>query len=120
MNKRVVITGMGVISPIGNTIESFKEALFAGKCGITKLELPESDDNRGIAISVAGQVKDFRPEDYGLTPSDIRRSDRFTHFALAATHQDWPHTKRHFVSNVQGFAYVRSAWLRVLCPAWSW
>ncbi len=87
MNKRVVITGMGVISPIGNTIESFKEALFAGKCGITKLELPESDDNRGIAISVAGQIKDFRPEDYGLTPSDIRRSDRFTHFALAATNQ---------------------------------
>lgn len=78
---------MGVISPIGNNIEDFKKALFAGKCGISALELPESDDNKGIAISVAGQVKDFQPEAFGLTNADVRRSDRYSQFALAAAQQ---------------------------------
>lgn len=86
-NKRVVVTGMGVISPIGNNIEEFKKALFAGKCGISALELPESDDNKGIAVSVGGQVKDFHPEEFGLSNTDIRRSDRYTLFALAAAEQ---------------------------------
>lgn len=85
--KRVVITGMGVISPIGNSIEKFRESLYQGKCGISLLELPESNDNVGLSVKVAGQVKDFNPEDFGLTKADTRRSDRFTHFALAASQQ---------------------------------
>lgn len=78
---------MGVISPIGNDIQTFQNNLFAGKCGISALELPESNDNIGINIKVAGQVKDFDPLAYGLANTDVRRSDRFSHFAMAAAIQ---------------------------------
>lgn len=78
---------MGVISPIGNNIKTFEENLFAGKCGISKLELPESSDNVGINVKVAGQVKDFDPIAQGLSTTDIRRSDRFSQFAMAASIQ---------------------------------
>lgn len=86
-NRRVVITGMGVISPIGNTIETFRNALHEGKCGISKLDLGDSVDAKGITIGVAGQVADFKPAEHGLTPQDARRSDRFSQFAVAASLQ---------------------------------
>lgn len=85
--NRVVITGMGVVSPIGNNIKDFTEALFQGKCGISPLEFPESNDNIGITVKVAGQVKDFDPTTFGLTNNEIRRSDRFSQFAIAAAVQ---------------------------------
>ncbi|MCI6427272.1 MAG: hypothetical protein MR809_00050 [Rikenellaceae bacterium] len=63
MNKdrRVVVTGMGVISPIGNNIEDFKAALFAGNCGISPLDFGDERDADGINVKVAGQVRDFNP-----------------------------------------------------------
>lgn len=85
--RRVVITGMGVISPIGNNINDFRDSLMAGKCGITQLELGDSEENKGINIKVAGQVRDFVPADFGLTPQDARRSDRYSQFAVAASLQ---------------------------------
>ena len=56
MNKRVVITGMGTINPIGNNIEQFRDNLFAGKCGIGYLT---GLDEWNLSVKVAGQVKDF-------------------------------------------------------------
>lgn len=87
LNRRVVITGMGVISPIGNNISDFSEALFAGRCGISRLELGEDTDAEGIAVKVAGQVSGFNPADFGLTSQEIRKSDRYSHFAVAASLQ---------------------------------
>lgn len=89
MNKdrRVVVTGMGVISPIGNNIEDFKAALFAGKCGISPLDFGDERDADGINVKVAGQVRDFNPADYGLTPHEIRKTDKFSQFAVAAALQ---------------------------------
>ena len=86
MNKdrRVVVTGMGVISPIGNNIEDFKAALFAGKCGISPLDFGDERDADGINVKVAGQVRDFNPADFGLTPQEIRKTDKFSQFAVAA------------------------------------
>ena len=86
-NRRVVITGMGVISPIGNSISAFRDALLSGSCGITELELGEGKEYEGINVRVAGQVKDFKPAEHGLTPQEARRSDRFSQFALAASLQ---------------------------------
>jgi len=89
MNKerRVVITGMGIISPVGNSVEAFRKAIFEGQCGISTIELEESEINRGLTVKVAGQVKGFVPEEFGLSKQEARRSDRFSQFALAAALQ---------------------------------
>ena len=86
MNKvrRVVVTGMGVISPIGNDVNTFWDSLKTGKCGITKLE---GFDDYKLPVHVAGVVKDFNPLDFGLSAADKRRSDIYSQYAMAATYQ---------------------------------
>lgn len=83
MDKRVVITGMGVVTPIGNNITEFWQHLKEGGCGIRPIEGIEED----IPIHVAGQVRDFDPIAQGLTSADVRRSDRYSQFAVAASIQ---------------------------------
>lgn len=82
MDHRVVITGMGVVSPIGNTIESYWESLKEGVCGIKTL--PENLKLEGINIHVAGSVTDFSPEPY-LDKRESRRVARFAQFAIYAS-----------------------------------
>lgn len=84
MVKRVVITGMGVISPIGNSVPAFKESLFVGKCGVGPIT---RFDTTGFRATVAAEVKDFYVEQYGMEKSDARRMDLFTQYAMAAAHQ---------------------------------
>ena len=81
--KRVVITGMGIISPIGCTISDFSRNLFAGHCGIAPIE----GIHQPLPIQVAGQVDDFDPQSQGLSAGEARRSDRFSQFAVAAAIQ---------------------------------
>ncbi|MBQ2728986.1 MAG: beta-ketoacyl-ACP synthase II [Alistipes sp.] len=83
MDRRVVITGMGVVTPIGNNITEFWQHLKEGVCGIRPIEGIEED----IPIHVAGQVRDFDPIAQGLTSADVRRSDRYSQFAVAASIQ---------------------------------
>lgn len=82
MNNRVVITGMGVVSPIGNTIESYWNGLKEGVCGIKTL--PEELQLEGIKVHVAGSVTDFSPEPY-LDKREARRVARFSQFAIYAS-----------------------------------
>ena len=82
--KRVVITGMGVVSPIGNSIKDFWDSLINGKCGIDKIK---GFDNFDLPVRLAAQVKDFNPEEYGLTRTEIRRSDLYCKYALVAASQ---------------------------------
>ena len=84
MEQRVVITGMGVISPVGNNLSDFWQNLVAGHCGIEQIK---GFDEYDLPISVAGQVKDFDPEANGLNRNDVRRSDMYCQFALAAAYQ---------------------------------
>mgnify|MGYP003291845568 CR=1 FL=1 len=84
MEQRVVITGMGVISPVGNNLSDFWQNLVAGHCGIEHIK---GFDEYDLPISVAGQVKDFDPEANGLNRNDVRRSDMYCQFALAAAYQ---------------------------------
>jgi 3-oxoacyl-[acyl-carrier-protein] synthase II len=82
--NRVVITGMGVISPVGNDLKSFEESLFAGKSGIghiTRFDVSE------FKTKVAAEVKDFAPEAFGIEKGEARRMDLFTQFAMAAAQQ---------------------------------
>lgn len=75
---------MGIISPIGNSVEAFEAAIMSGTCGIVNI-----DEVGGYKspISVAALVKDFDPIAAGLTKQDVRRSDIFSQFAVAATLQ---------------------------------
>lgn len=78
--RRVVITGMGVISPVGLTLSSFWENIKAGRHGIAPIE---NLDMAGQKASLAAQVRGFNPEDY-MTRHDSRRMDRCTRYAVAA------------------------------------
>lgn len=84
MEQRVVITGVGVISPVGNNINDFWKNLTEGNCGIDTIKGLEDYE---LPISVAGQVKDFNPEECGLERNDVRRNDLYCQFALAAAYQ---------------------------------
>ena len=84
MEQRVVITGVGVISPIGNNIPDFWQSLEEGKCGIDFIKGLEDYE---LPVSVAGQVKEFAPEENGLERNDVRRNDLYCQYALAAAYQ---------------------------------
>ena len=85
MSKRVVITGMGVVTCIGKNISEFKESLFNGRCGISKIE--GLDRFGELSVHVAGQVKDFNPVEMGMDAGSVRRSDRFSQFGICAAMQ---------------------------------
>ena len=82
--KRVVITGLGVISPIGNDINSFWNNAKNGVCGIGEITAYSTE---GMAIKLAAEVKNFNAENFGVEKGLARRSDRFCQFALAAAQQ---------------------------------
>lgn len=79
--NQVVVTGVGVVSSIGNGIDNFWNSLKAGKSGITAVTRFEAGD---IASQVASEVTEFNPEDF-MDPKEVRRNDRYTHLALAAS-----------------------------------
>lgn len=79
--RRVVITGAGIISPVGNDVNTFWNSLKAGKCGITRIE---DFTEYKLPIHVAGRVKDFDPLEHGLTVAEKRRNDLYSQYALAA------------------------------------
>ena len=84
MKRRVVITGMGVISAVGNNIETFWNNIKNGVCGI---DFIKSFPTEETTVKVAGEVKDFNPEEYDIDKGTTRKSDRFCLFALAAANQ---------------------------------
>src|SRR3982751_5124651 len=79
--RRVVITGMGVVTPIGNSLETFWSNLRNGVSGIHTID---AFDTAGYDCKIGGQVRDFDPKLFFKSPKDVRRTDRFTHFAMAA------------------------------------
>lgn len=82
--KRVVITGTGVISPIGNDVRTYWKNLLDGVCGIDYIKSIPTDD---LPVRIAGEVKDFNPSDYGIETPFARKQDKFTLYAVAAAWQ---------------------------------
>lgn len=80
--RRVVITGLGIISPVGNNIPDYFENLCQGVCGIGPIT---HFDTKGYKVHLAAEVKDFNPADYGL--ENTRRMDLYTQYAMAAARQ---------------------------------
>ena len=81
--NRVVVTGMGVISPVGNDTESFWNSLTEGKSGIGTIT---RFDLSGQKVTVAAQVKDFDPCRY-MEKAQVRKTDLFAQYAVAAAVQ---------------------------------
>ncbi|MBQ8499465.1 MAG: beta-ketoacyl-ACP synthase II [Bacteroidales bacterium] len=84
MDRRVVVTGTGVISPVGNNVADYWKNLLDGVCGIDFITSIPTDD---LPVKIAGEVKDFNPADYGIEPPFARKQDKFTVFAVAAAKQ---------------------------------
>lgn len=84
MAKRVVVTGLGIISCIGKDVRTFWDSLRNGRCGIEAINEFPTDD---MAVKIAGKIKDFHPEDFGMDRAFIRKHDLFTIFAMAAAFQ---------------------------------
>ncbi len=84
MKKRVVITGLGVISPVGNDVTSFWQSLKDGKCGVGPIT---SFDAKAFDSRIAAEVKNFDPTAYGISIKDVKRTAKFVQFAVAAAKQ---------------------------------
>ena len=83
MERKVVVTGMGVITPVGNDVETFWNNLISGVNGIGPITRFDTTD---YAVKIGAEVKDFDPSDY-MEKGEIRRSDHNVHMAVAAATQ---------------------------------
>ena len=81
--KRVVVTGVGAITPIGNTPAEYWEGLTSGRNGIGKITLFDASRH---ACRIAGEVKGFDPHDY-MDRKEAKRMDRFSQFGVSAAKQ---------------------------------
>ena len=88
MRERVVVTGLGVISPIGNNVNDFWTSVKEGKTGIGPLTYFDTD---GYRVSLAAQVKDFNATDY-MNRKDAKRMELFCQYAVAAAKQALEHS----------------------------
>lgn len=84
MTRRVVVTGTGVITPVGNDIQTYWKNLIDGVCGIDLITSFPTDD---LPTKIAGQIKDFNPADYEIEAPFARKQDKFTLYAVAAAWQ---------------------------------
>ncbi|MFA7056153.1 MAG: beta-ketoacyl-ACP synthase II [Candidatus Cloacimonadales bacterium] len=83
MKRRVVITGLGAVTPIGLDVKSLWEGLLAGKSGISLIEKFDTTD---FSSKIAGEIKNFNPEDY-FDKKEIKKLDLYTQFALVAARE---------------------------------
>ncbi len=82
--RRVVVTGTGVVTPVGNNVETFWKNITNGVCGIDYITQFPTDD---LPVKIAGEVKDFNPADYEIEAPFARKQDKFTVFAVAAAYE---------------------------------
>ncbi len=82
--RRVVITGLGCVTPLGHDIDTFFGALLDGKCAIKKIENINAEQ---LPVKVAAEIMDFKPEDFGIDKAMIRHNDRYALYAIAAATQ---------------------------------
>ena len=80
-DRRVVVTGLGVVTPVGNDLKTFWQNLVTSQCGIDKIA---SFDASTFATQIAGEVKNFDPTPAFPSPKEIRRTDRYSQFGVYA------------------------------------
>lgn len=82
--RRVVVTGLGVVSPVGNNVDTFWKNLCDGVCGLDFIKSFPTED---LQSKIAGEIKDFNPSDYDIPNPFVRKQDKFTLYAMAAAWQ---------------------------------
>lgn len=100
MKKRVVITGMGAVTPTGNNVDTFWNSCKEGKVGIDRITKFDTSD---FKVKLAAEVKDFRAADH-MDPKAARRMEPFAQYAVALREKRW---------RMQG-----SIWKRKTLTAW--
>src|SRR5438132_9865019 len=80
-DRRVVITGLGVLTPVGNDVETFWSNL---KNGVSGIHTIDAFDTAAYDCKIGGQVRDFDPKPFFKNPKDLRRTDRFTQLSMVA------------------------------------
>ena len=85
MERRVVITGLGAVTPIGNNTKDFWEGIKEGKCGIDEIT---RFDTTNFKVKLAAELKDFNAEDY-FDRREAKRLDRFSQYAIVASREAW-------------------------------
>src|ERR1700737_2134684 len=80
-DRRVVITGLGAVTPVGNDLETFWKNLVQGKSGIGRIQ---TFDTANYDCKIGGEVRDFDPKNFFKNAKDVRRTDRFVQLAMAA------------------------------------
>jgi 3-oxoacyl-[acyl-carrier-protein] synthase II len=95
MTRRVVVTGLGTICPVGNTLEETWSNLLLGKSGIDTVPAwcEKKWANECMGVTAGGEVKNFVAEDFVEPKKDVRRMGRFIHLALAACKEAWQMAK---------------------------
>ena len=83
-NQRVVVTGLGVVTPLGHQLDTFWKNLTAGRCGIDRIQ---SFDPAPFDTQIAGEVRNFDPATAFPSPKEIRRTDRYSQFGVYAGYQ---------------------------------
>ena len=96
MNRRVVVTGTGVITPVGNDVQTYWKNLLDAVCGIDVITSIPTDD---LPVKIAAEVKDFNPADYEIEAPFARKQDKFTIYAVAAA---WQAVKASGLSSAEG------------------
>lgn len=89
MERRVVITGLGAITPIGNNVEEFWNGIKEGKCGIDEITRFDASNYK---VKLAAEVKEYNAEDY-FDRRNAKRLDRFSQFAIIAAREAWNDSK---------------------------
>ena len=87
LHRRVVVTGLGILSPIGNTVGDAWHSCIEGKSGITNIDIGLNDN----PIKIGGRLKNFSPEDF-LDSKEIRRIDPFIQYGIIAANQSIEHS----------------------------
>ena len=85
MERRVVITGLGAITPIGNTVEDFWNGIKEGKCGIDEITAFDTTD---FKVKLAAEVKGYVPEEH-FERREAKRLDRYSQYAIIAAREAW-------------------------------
>ena len=85
MERRVVITGLGAITPLGNNVEEFWKGIKEGKCGIDQITKFDTTD---FKVKLAAEVKGYDPEDY-FEKREAKRLDLFSQYAMVAAREAW-------------------------------
>ncbi len=82
LHRRVVVTGLGILSPIGNTVEDAWQSCIEGKSGISNVDIGLENN----PVKIGGRLKNFKPEDF-LDPKEVRRIDPFIQYGIIAANQ---------------------------------